>query len=72
LNLTFYSTNNYDNKSGLLTMEKQTQSNPILSASGGFVFFGIFYLATAVFYLKFLMKANVRVWQGKRPIKKPF
>jgi len=53
-------------------MEKQTQSNPILSASGGFVFFGIFYLATAVFYLKFLMKANVRVWQGKRPIKKPF
>jgi hypothetical protein len=29
MNLTFYSTKNYDNKSGLLTPEKQTQTNPI-------------------------------------------
>jgi len=28
MNLTFYSTKNYDNKSGLLTMEKQTQNKP--------------------------------------------
>jgi hypothetical protein len=28
-------TNDYENKSGLLPPEKQTQSNPILSASGG-------------------------------------
>jgi len=32
MNLTFYSTKNYENKSGLLTTGKQTQSNPILSA----------------------------------------
>jgi hypothetical protein len=37
MNLTFYSTKDYENKSGLLTPGKQTQSNPILSASGGFV-----------------------------------
>jgi hypothetical protein len=30
------STKDYENKSGLLTTAKQTQSNPILSASGGF------------------------------------
>ena len=29
MNLTFYSTKNYENKSGLLTPVKQTQSNPI-------------------------------------------
>ena len=33
MNLTFYSTKDYENKSGLLTTVKQTQSNPILSAS---------------------------------------
>ena len=45
MNLNFYSTKDYENKSGLLTMEKQTQSNPIsicenwrvLSAYGGFM-----------------------------------
>jgi hypothetical protein len=31
MNLTYYMTGNYDNKSGLLPMEKQTQSNPICS-----------------------------------------
>jgi hypothetical protein len=31
MKLTFYLTKDYENKSGLLTMEKQTQSNPILS-----------------------------------------
>jgi hypothetical protein len=36
MSLTHYMTKEYENKSGLLTMEKQTQSNPILSASGGF------------------------------------
>jgi hypothetical protein len=29
MNLTHYMTKEYENKSGLLTMEKQTQSNPI-------------------------------------------
>jgi hypothetical protein len=28
-------TKEYENKSGLLTMEKQTQSNPILKMCGG-------------------------------------
>jgi len=31
MNLTYYSIKNYENKSGLLTMEKQTQSNPTCS-----------------------------------------
>jgi hypothetical protein len=31
MNLNHYTTKNYENKSGLLTMEKQTQSNPICS-----------------------------------------
>jgi len=35
MNLNLYFTKNYDNKSDLLTMAKQTQTNPILSASGG-------------------------------------
>jgi hypothetical protein len=35
MNLTHYSTNRYDNNSGLLTMQKRSQTNPILSASGG-------------------------------------
>jgi hypothetical protein len=35
MNLNHYITKDYENKSGLLTMEKQTQSNPNLSASGG-------------------------------------
>jgi len=30
MNLTRYMTNNYENKSALLSMQKQTQSNPIL------------------------------------------
>jgi hypothetical protein len=30
MNLTHYMTKEYENKSGLLTMEKQTQSNPTL------------------------------------------
>jgi len=29
MNLTHYMTNYYDNKSGLLTMEKQSQTKPI-------------------------------------------
>jgi hypothetical protein len=37
MNLTHYSTNRYDNNSGLLTMQKRSQTNPILSASGGLV-----------------------------------
>ena len=36
MNLNFYSTKYYENKSGLLTMEKQTQSNPSLPAYSGF------------------------------------
>jgi hypothetical protein len=35
MNLNRYTTKNYDNKSGFLTMPKQTQSNPILSAVSG-------------------------------------
>jgi len=31
MNLNHYMTNDYENKSGLLTMVKQTQSNPIYS-----------------------------------------
>jgi len=38
MNLSRYTTKNYDNKSGLLTMAKQTQSNPILSAVSGATF----------------------------------
>jgi hypothetical protein len=33
MNLTLYMTKNYDNKSGLLTMAKQTQTNPISGAA---------------------------------------
>jgi hypothetical protein len=54
------------------TKPKQTQSNPILSAvasakedlstSVGLVFLGIFHLATAVFFRKFLVKANTSGW----------
>jgi hypothetical protein len=36
MNLTYYMTKDYGNNSPLLTMAKQTQSNPILFASGGF------------------------------------
>jgi len=47
MSLTHYMTKEYENKSGLLTMEKQTQSNPtcselvepILSASGVYTMF---------------------------------
>jgi hypothetical protein len=37
MNLTHSTTNDYENISGLLKPGKQTQSNPILSASGGLV-----------------------------------
>jgi len=37
MNLTNYMTKDYVNNLRLLKMEKQTQSNPILSASGGFI-----------------------------------
>jgi len=39
INLNYYKTKYYENKSGLLTMEKQTQTNPILPATpfGGFI-----------------------------------
>jgi hypothetical protein len=37
MKLNHYTTNDYENKSGLLPTEKQTQTNPILSASGGLV-----------------------------------
>jgi len=36
MSLSLYLTSDYENKSGFLTTGKQTQSNPILSASGGF------------------------------------
>jgi hypothetical protein len=36
MNLTLYSTKDYEHKLPLRTLGKQTQSNPILSASGGF------------------------------------
>jgi len=35
MNISRYKADDYENKSDLLTMEKQTQSNPILSASSG-------------------------------------
>jgi hypothetical protein len=35
MNISRYKADDYENKSDLLTMEKQTQSNPILSAIGG-------------------------------------
>jgi hypothetical protein len=41
MNLNHYTTNDYENKSGLLTPGKQTQSNPILSA----VLSGVAYLS---------------------------
>jgi len=37
MNLTHYITMNYKRKSGLLAMQKRTQTNPILPAYGGFV-----------------------------------
>jgi hypothetical protein len=35
MNISRYKAEDYENKSDLLTMEKQTQSNPILSVSSG-------------------------------------
>ncbi len=36
MNVTYYMTSRYDNNSGLLKTQKQSQTNPILPAYGGF------------------------------------
>ena len=40
MNLTHYSTNRYDNNSSLLTMQKRSQTNPILSVVVPMAFIG--------------------------------
>jgi len=65
MNVTSVKTKEYENKRLFRRPENkpnQTQCYPLqadLSASGGLGFFSYFYLAFGVFYIKYLLEANV-------------